>query len=250
MYDVNRSSFSQYATFTTCRKKFYWQYIQNLVPKEESKAFGIGRLFHLGVANLGNEEQALTPWYQIGQMARSFWHVAGPCEVSKLFDLGQGVNIKFIADGIEDDHLIEYKTTSDASVENATAQSISLQLRLGCHLFGLKGTKLRLVKKPQIRIKKGESEHEFDQRYLNLFRDEPQDHFLEIVIPAIGGSPIPEFLHIHSEIVRCQHANVWPMSTPMICKGKVPCSYMPLCADEITNMPLFKQKEHDDNAEE
>lgn len=240
--NMDRSSFSRYACATICRKKYYWRYVRNLVPKEESKALGIGKLFHLGVANLGTEEDKQKPWYEIGQLARSYWNVTGPCEVAKTFDLGQGLSIKYVADGIEDGYLIEYKTTSDASADNVTAQAMSLQLRLGCLLFSLKGTKLRLVKKPLIRQKKGESEHEFDQRYFNLFRDEPQNHFLEIIVPALSEGALAEFNHIHSEVIRCERANVWPMAVPMVCKGKVSCEYMPLCSDAQTNMPLFMEK--------
>ena len=34
------------STFTTCRKKFKWQYINRLVPQNENKAFLVGGLFH------------------------------------------------------------------------------------------------------------------------------------------------------------------------------------------------------------
>lgn len=247
--NMDRSSFSRYSCFTTCRRQFFWKYVQGLEPKDTPKALAIGSAFHLGAADKGTPEQRQGMWHQIGMLARQYWNVTGECEVKREFDLGP-VQIVYIADGIEDGYLIEYKTTSDASAENVTAHSLSLQLRLGCALFGLRGTKLRLIKKPQIRLKKGESEHEFDQRYLNLFKDDPQNHLLEILLPPNTDGAVREFLHIYEEMKRCETARCWPMAVPHICKGKVPCSYMPLCADEETNIALFKSKENENNADD
>lgn len=247
--ELNRSSFSQYACFTTCRKKYYWNYVENLVPKEEGKALVTGRLFHLGAAGEGTPEQQQTTWWQIGKIAKDYWGLRGKPEVSKVFDLGP-VQVKFIADGIEDEYLVEYKTTSDATPENVIAQAMSLQLRLGCALFGKKQSKLRLVKKPQIRLKKSESEHEFEQRYLDCFRLTPEQYLLEVVIPTNTDGAVNEFLYVNEEIHRCRKAMIWPMAVPYICKGKIACQYMPLCADYETNIALFKQKEKDHESEE
>lgn len=240
---LNRSSFSQYGCFVTCRKQFYWKYVRRLSSKTKSKALAIGTAFHRGVSNTGEtEEERAGMWYQIGQLARAHWNVTGPVEVDKTFYVHDGLDVQFIADGIEDGYLIEYKTTSDASAENCTAHSLSLQLRLGCALFGLRGTKLRLVKKPLIRLKKAETEEEFAQRYFNLFRDEPQNHFLEIELPANTDGAVREFIAVHQEMVQCEKSGTWPMAVPHICKGKMTCEYMPLCADEQTNIALFEER--------
>ena len=237
---LDKNSFSQYSTFMTCPKKYYWSYVRDLVPAEEYKALADGKAFAQGCDGKINDNI----WSQVGAIANSkAIKLPGyKTEQRMEYDLGDGVTLVSIADGVSDSHIVEWKLTSRATPENVQAHSLSLQLRLECIAFSKPALLLRMVKKTQIRLKKTETDIEFQKRILEVYNTEWEQHYLEVEVPIIKEGAVAEFLHTMNAINTCRNKNLWPKAAPYACCGMTNCVYLGLCADETAYLPLFREK--------
>jgi hypothetical protein len=234
-------SFSQYQTFLTCPKKYYWSYIRGLVPKTTPKAYLQGAAFHEGVAGLPGD----TLFHLIGQLARRHFQPMPNQrhEVSKTIEIDPGLQLVCIADALSDNHVIEYKTMSRPDADTINAQLLSAQLRLYAIVFGKPKVLVRIARKAEIRLKKGESDEQFNARYIQEYIDKPSEYFLELEVEVGKPGTIREMMHTVGLIRSCENAGLFPCNAPYACYGRYACSYMPLCVDEATNIMLFEEKE-------
>lgn len=241
-------SFSQLNVFMTCPKRFFWGYERRLVPAVEVEALAVGRAVHEGLSDQPGE----TVWHEVGRLARAYWpkqHME-ETEVHKEFDLAGEQKLVCIADAVTAQHVIEYKTTSRANANTYNALAISPQLRMYGLVFNKPAALLRVIVKPQIRQRQTESEETFQQRLLDLFREHPEEHFLQIEIPLPdprNSTLLDEIRMVIDTIDTCRRLGVWPTAAPYACYGLTPCPYLPLCSDPATNMPLYKIKEENSN---
>jgi hypothetical protein len=240
--NIDRFDFSKFSCFLTCPKKFYWQYVRGLVPAEEAKALVIGKQFHQGAAG----EPGDTLWHKIGRLAAAYFpKLPGEqAEVSKVVEIDPGTNFSCRADAVCDSAVIEYKTTGRADTNTYDSLSISLQTRLYAIVFEKDYALLRVVVKSKSRIKKTETEEQFEARVLQEYIDSPETHFLEITLPVIKKGAIADFVMTFKNMKACELKDVWPMSAPNACYGFTPCPYLKLCCDEQTYLPLFKEKDN------
>jgi len=239
--ELDRSSFSQYSTFMGCPKKYYWNYVRNLVPIATPSYFDTGKSFHEGAAGLDGE----TVWHKVGRMAAEYYGVIPneDHEVRTEFDMGDGITLVAIADILIPDAIGEWKLTSRANSDNVNAHSMSLQLRLNAIAFNKERAFLRMVKKTQIRQRKDENEEMFEQRIISEYRDKPEEHFLHIDVAIEKKGAVSEFLMTVANINNCMKRDVWPKAAPYACCGMTTCPYLQLCQDEATNLPLYKEKQ-------
>lgn len=237
-------SFSQYQSFLTCPKKYFWQYVRRLSPNIIPKAFDQGLAFHLGVAGKPCEPASL--FYQIGQLARHYFPAlpGQVSEVEKIIEITPWHTVKCIADSVANDYVIEYKTMSRPDADKVAAQLLSTQLRLYAIAWSKPRILVRIARKADIRLKKSETDEQFDARYLQEYIDKPQDYFLEVEASVEKQGTIRELMHAIQLIEKCVSESIWPCNAPYGChNGRYACTYMPLCRDEETNKMLYHEKE-------
>lgn len=239
--ELSKSSFSQYSTFMWCPKKYYWSYMRNLVPVTTPKTLESGVAFHEGAE--GNHGG--TVWHEVGFLAQQFYGRMPDeqREVRTEFDMGDGITLVAIADIVTPTAIGEWKLTSRATADNVNAHSLSLQLRLNAIAFNKDNVFLRMVKKSQLRQKQTESVETFEARVLNEYQTKPEEYFLHLDVNVVKKGAVAEFLSTVASINNCMKRDVWPMAAPYGCCGMTVCPYLPLCNDEVTNAPLFKEKE-------
>lgn len=238
-------SFSKAQCFLTCQKKYYWQYVKKLFPANTAPAYLWGIEFHKGAQGLPTE--TITLPYAIGLLAREYYGDAKKnVEVEKrfLYNIGD-VEIDYRADLIIDGtELVEYKTTSRPTSDNVMAQMMSNQHSIGAYVSKCSKVTLRMVKKPTIRHKQSESEQEFFNRALDIYRNEPRNNFLAVELPIVRPEEaLGEIMTINTSIGLADACKTYVKNAPYACFGLTKCPYLELCSDYSTYRQLYIEKE-------
>lgn len=236
-------SFSQYNCFLNCPKKYYWSYIQRLVSCTPQKALEWGTEFHKGAAGLSDK----TLPAKIGIRARKFFvDLPGQKNEVPISTTINGIPFQGIVDAMNDEFIIEYKTTSRANSNTCNAMELSIQTRLYAMITERPKVMLRMVKKSLLRQKMTETEEQFEERVLGEYITKPEEYFQQIELSNVQRlGTFREFAHVCNMIESCKKEDIWPMSSPYACYGNYACPYLELCSDPVGNRHLYREKENE-----
>lgn len=235
-------SFTLLNTFLTCPKKYYWKYVLGLMPKTPNENIVQGRDLHKALSDiepLPLPQQSL--YYKIGRLAKTYYKPTIAQEVSKTITIGSH-DLIVIADGLTEDAIVEYKTTSRLCPEYMDAMIISPQLRFYCYAFQKEKALLRVIKKTLIRQRQNENEAMFEQRILQEYMQNPKDYFIEVEVRPNLTNVKEEVEQIVDYIDYCTSKNFYPMASPNACYTYTQCEYIGLCSDYENNIILFEER--------
>lgn len=167
----------------------------------------------------------------------------------------RGYRFKFISDAVFEDEehnlwLVEYKTTS--RIGEAYYDRLKIDHQITGNLSYLQdiygkpfsGVIYRIMKKPTIRQKQTESELQFLERLSSVFREDPENYFIELKITRTQEE-IAEFKqHLWNALqdIRStiKHNRFYKNTTACAINS---CTYLPLCSKKEGYRELYEKKQ-------
>lgn len=258
-------SISQIKNFKTCRRSYFFRYVEQLEPIQKAEALQVGGNYHEliewlythdtldGVEEDNSKELA---------MACAYWKYIYPqlklkfTEVEFETSLRDGNILIGRVDGIaEDGCLVEHKTTSmDIGAPYEYNLMWDEQLLAYMLAYGVNRMYYTVCKKPTIRQKKNETDEEFFNRMVEWY-DEDTDSKIRVFEVERTDEEIRRFedeLHnICEEIAKsknyyrnCQWCNVWNRR----------CEYSSICLDydpkqEYIEFQKVERRKNDESEE-
>lgn len=170
------SSVSRLKLFKSCRRAYYFKYMEGLLPVEKSNALQTGTSYHAKLESLyknGNFERDFSKESAMATVYEKY--IYPKFKVDRVEDFLRteigGHTLIGICDGIASDgSIVEHKTTSQEITE---AYEYNLlwdeQILAYMTLTGARKVYYTVIRKPTIRQKKNESEEEFFNRMVEWY---------------------------------------------------------------------------------
>lgn len=269
-------SHSKINTFKMCPKQYEYRYIQKLYPLEDSNSLIFGKLFHKAIdlkspqkfldyvdtLNLPSDDRTENNITLVLAMLDAYIAKFG-YEQNIQYEVELNTNIEgeeFIGfiDAIEETEdgywLHEYKTASIIDKDYIDKLSFNDQTNRYLYIvkfcqnalknFVLKpnkpilGIKYRILKKPLIRQKKGESIMEFRNRLVEKMMEE--ESIVEVILTRTDEELQETYLDMCSEINMIKNVTRFT-KTLSACSTYGRCQYMELCSNIEGALNLYKQ---------
>ena len=249
-------SISQIKNFKTCRRSYFFRYIEELEPVQTAEALEVGSNYHDLIAGLyehGNLDFAEQDNSKVLAMAKAYEKYIFPefkvSKVEEWFEYPLDINDSLIGrvDGIaENGMLVEHKTTGSEITEQYEYNLFWDEQILAYMLaHGVRHMYYTVCRKPTIRQKQNETEEEFFDRMVEWF-DTDTDKKIRLILIERTDEEIEKFrisLQNITAIIEecddyyrnCSWCNVW---------GKR-CEYSSICLNYDHNQTYieFQHKE-------
>ena len=248
-------SISQIKQFKSCRKAYYFKYIEELEPVQKAEPLQVGSNYHSlieGLYNVGCLPPASDDYSKELAMATAYAKYIYPKlklkNVEEFFEfkLANGHSLIGRVDGIaEDGMLVEHKTTS-SEINPQYEYNLMWDEQILAYMLahGVRHMYYTVCRKPTIRQKQNESEEEFFERMVEWYDTETEKKIALILVERTD-SEIEQF-HIDlcsiTEEMKsplyyrnCQWCNVWGRR----------CEYSSICLNYNPNETYieFEKKE-------
>lgn len=182
-------SVSKVKLFKACRRAYELRYIENLVPKVKADALVIGGNYHQKLEDLYNKGDFDVEPNKESAMALAYKKYIYPqFEVAEAekdfeFDLGGGDMLVGRIDAIaKDGSIVEHKTTGATNLEEYEYSLMwDEQLLAYMLVTNARNVYYTIIRKPNIRLKKDETEEEFFERMVAWY-DEDTDQKIKLVV--------------------------------------------------------------------
>jgi len=265
-------SHSRINTFKRCPKLYEYQYIQHLQSLEDSAPLNIGKALHYGIEHSSSEkaleymnqqdyfltEKGETEIVLVLGMVDAYLLKFGTAEKIqhevefnlKLFENSEENDFHGFIDGVieEDDgyYLLEIKTASQ--VDNGYIKKLEFNDQISRYWYALEqtldkpllGVKYRIIKKPAIRQKIGESVSEFRQRLIERLQQD--DSMFEFILKRTPEQIIDCIEDTKQDITTIKQSRRFPKSLGA-CSQYGTCPFIELCCGTEDAIYLFKKKE-------
>ena len=185
-----RLSVSKIKSFKSCRRMYELRYIERLRPVQTAEALEIGKSYHKLLEALNNGTTfANNPEYADDRskemaMARAYERYIYPrfvvSEAEKWIekDLGGGNILVGQVDGIAGDgHIVEHKSYGGNDTMEQYEYNLLWDEQILAYMFltGKRKVWYTICRKPNIRLKKGETEEEFFYRMLDWYETDTDE---------------------------------------------------------------------------
>lgn len=232
---THRITFSKIKIFKNCRRRYFFEYVEQLRPIQEAAPLAIGTAFHENIANLliGKPfNRSDLP----GIMADAYdrfipWREYGVVSVEKQFEISIGFGTKLIGkiDAVcSDGTPIEHKSSKIAPNETYR-ERLFLDEQVSCYLLAQKGKNRMIydvVQKPSIRLRQGETEDEYLKRCYEWYTPERVQSFSVVRTEQELQSFKEELLYLSKEIRKTKIFYRNPQACVML-----NCPFSGICQD-------------------
>lgn len=268
---------SSIKTFLDCPRKYYLAYVLNQKPIAEKAYFREGNTVHDALANFyqnkpfevdlvdGDDKYSVRAKAMVkGYTSRYAWDEFEYYEPEQefSFDFG-GVNVRGKKDAklkrAGDLFLLDYKTTSESDLI-AYSETIDDSIQTLLYLMDsfikgepIKGVLYRLIHKSLIRQKKDEGDEDFNKRMFQVYQENPDKYFHEVVIRK-SQADIEWFMDDLLEIIEdMKRMRSYYNRNLLSCRGFMgDCEFLPLCQNKqlfetnLTTMYKKKERTHEE----
>lgn len=235
-----RLSISRIKLFKSCRRAYELKYIHGLVPVETPETLQTGSRYHERIEELYrtgsvdtsdlSKEAAMALAYQ-KYIAPKFKVAA--VEEWQMYTLKTGDTLVGRVDGIaEDGRLVEHKTTgSEITEEYEYNLQWDEQMLAYMLMTGAREIWYTVCRKPNIRLKKGETEEEFFQRMVDWY-DEDTDSKIRLLLLSRTDEEVESFRVDLESIAAEMNAvkSFYKNTNHCKCWGRR-CEYSSICLD-------------------
>lgn len=228
-----KTSISQMRLFKSCRKAWYFKYLQDLVPVATTEALETGKRYHQYLEDMENGgEQFPKDFTKEAAMACAYslyiqphFHVI--VAEQELYKDINGHTLHGFVDGLTDDgFIVEHKTTSQDISEGGEYEYNLLwdeQVLAYMSLTGLRKVYYTVCRKPTIRLKQNETEEEFYYRCREWY-DTDTDKKIRMFIVERTDDEVAQFEKDFTTVCdemqavidnperiyrNCNHCNIW-----------------------------------------
>lgn len=255
-----KASVSQIKAFKACRRSWYFKWHEKLEPVQMPDSLQTGRRYHAYLEMLENGEDLPEDLTKECAMAWAFKKYILPqikvvkAEQELEKQIGDHTLHGFL-DGIaEDGCVVEHKTTSRDISEGGEYEYGLLwdeQIIAYMSLTGARKVYYTVIKKPTIRLKKGETEEEFFHRMIDWY-DEETDQKIRVFTVERTDAEVAQFERDFEEIcAQIQEGVIYKNTCNCNAWGRR-CEYSSICLhyDPTQNYIEFAKKEDNGNETE
>ena len=234
-----RISISRAKLFKACRRAYELKYIEGVYPVKDAESLVVGKNFHQKIEELyKNGSFEIEPTKE-SAMAVAFQKYVYPylkvVETEKWLEKKLSEDtIVGIVDGITDDGAIaEYKTTSSANLDEYEYDlAWDEQILAYMYMTGENIVQYVIIRKPNIRIRKSETEEEFYERMVAWY-DEDTRNKIRIVNIMRTDEEIEQFgadiVQLISEMKSAEQNSSFYKNTSYCWKWGRRCEYAQIC---------------------
>lgn len=186
---------SRIKLFKACRRAYWLKYVEGLEPVERAEALETGANYHkrleefykTGVMPVDNSKESAMAEAYVKYIVPNFDMTVTEEWLERDGFIGR-------CDGIAaDGSLVEHKTASGSIGEDYEYDlQWDEQILMYMYLSGARGMYYTLIRKPTIRLKKGESEEEFHDRMLAWY-DEDTVNKIRVIYVTRTDAEIEQF---------------------------------------------------------
>lgn len=256
-------SSTKLSCYKQCQKKYYFRYVERLEPEVKAEALQVGSKYHSNVEsiiNTGDFEKEKGADAKINAMSEIWKMQIYPqlgfeiVQAEKFFEKQLADDVRLIGyiDGLDKNGVaIEHKTTSLAINEDYL-NKLRFNEQIPLYMIGTDKQELwyTAIKKPTIRLKKKETQEEFEERCLAWYWENAEQKTgvfkltrFEEELSETKANTIE--LAREMENRKCYHRN------PMAC-SMLSCEYAPICLnydpsqkDNLIGYKVKEKREHD-----
>jgi hypothetical protein len=239
--EKTKVSYSEIRTYKSCRRKYFFSYIEGLKPKQESDALVSGSYYHKKLEALLKDEPFDMADAKTTAMAFAFDKYIRPSlpeviQTEKFFSKPLGkygtVDVEVIGyiDGIcKDGTPIEHKSTS-FPIDEAYQDSLWFDEQIPVYMWAENVNEMwyTVCKKPNIRQTKRETEEEFAQRCIEWYDTDTEEKIAILKVCRTRediNEHMIEIMRITNEMRNQTHF----FRNPYNCNGFMSCPYRSIC---------------------
>lgn len=164
--------------FKSCRRFYELRYVEDLVPTVSAEALQTGKKYHAYIdAFFKGEPIEETPTKEYAMFVAFLTYVYPKLRLLEtekkfVYELPNG-ELVGILDGVEETCFVEHKTTSDTDLEHYEYMlDWDEQILAYMLATGFRKVKYTVIRKPNIRQKKDESDEDFYKRMLEWYQED------------------------------------------------------------------------------
>lgn len=177
-----RISVSKAKLFKACRRAYELKYIEGVYPVQNAEPLEVGKNFHKKIEELYKNGSFEVEPTKESAMAIAFQKYVYPhlkvVETEKWIEKKISDDLLFgVVDGIANDGaIVEYKTTGSTNLDEYEYDlAWDEQIIAYMYLTGKNIVHYVIIRKPNIRIKKNETEQEFFERMVAWYDEDTRD---------------------------------------------------------------------------
>ena len=258
-----RVSISRTKLFKSCRRAYELKYIEGLEPITSSVALETGKSYHSKLEDLYNKGSFDDSDRSVSSaMAKAYELYIYPQFKVKVaeewfeYKLNRKHTVIGRVDGVaENGYLVEHKTTGS----NLTDYECDLEWdeQIPCYMmaYGVNTMFYTIVKKPTIRMKKGESEEEFYHRMVEWY-SEDTDSKIKCITVYRTDEEIAEFkselIAMCNEMEKAEKSGTMYRNSAYCRRWNTLCEYAQICKHydpEETYVNYEKRSRHGDKTD-
>lgn len=245
-----KSSISRMKLFKSCRRAYYFKYIENLEPVEKSDALQTGSNYHSLLEQLYTGNKLDDDYSKERAMAEAYRKYIYPkFNVKSVEDWKQkpiaGHMLIGRVDGIADDGcLVEHKTTSAEITEEYEYNLLwDEQILAYMYLTGARKVYYTICRKPTIRQKKNESDEEFFERMVEWYDTDTDSKIRLLEIHRTDEEVkkfASEFIKVCDDMERAEEKDDLYMNTQYCNHWGRRCEYSSICLNYNPNQSYIE----------
>lgn len=257
-----KASISRIKLFKSCRKAYYFKYVQSLEPVEKSNALSIGSNYHELLEKLYNENTLIVDGNFSKEMAMAMAYKkyifpkfkVKSVEEWKEVEIGKHCLIGRV-DGIADDGcLVEHKTTSLDIGESYEYNLLwDEQILAYMYMTGARKVYYTVCKKPTIRQRSNETDEAFYERMVEWYDVDTEDKIRVMTIERTDEEVeqfVKDFQRICDDMEEAEKSDNFYKCTNNCSQWGSRCEYSSICLnfDPDQEYVEFYKKERDYDA--
>ena len=238
-------SATKISDFKACRRLYFFRYIEEILPVQESNALKDGKGYHSKIEELYNEGSFSLTGDKTDAMAKAYRKYIYPKlkikSVEDWFTKQLNDNHTLIGrlDGVaEDGIVVEHKTTSSDIDENYIHR-LNWNEQILCYMLanGITEMYYTVCKKPTLRQRKDETSEEFVQRCFDWYAVDT-DKKIALIKISRTKQELAEFekylIKLADEMQACESDMLYTNPTHCMAWG-APCPYQSICLNYDKN---------------
>lgn len=192
---MSKISISKIKLFKACRRAYWLKYVEGLEPVQRAESLETGASYHARLEQYYRDGYLETDTSKESAMAEAYVkHIAPTFKMKVSEEWLEKDGFIGRADGIaEDGRLVEHKTTSGSVGDDYEFNTQwDEQIPMYMWLSGARQMYYTVIRKPTIRLKKGETEEEFHDRCVEWY-DEDTENKIRVFMVSRTDEEIAEF---------------------------------------------------------
>lgn len=249
-------SVSRLKTFKSCRRSYYFRYVEELVPTETAEPLETGTRYHELVKKVNNgygleleemtKERAMATAYEKYVLP----NIPAVSDTEKWYEIPISEEDSLIGrlDGVASDgSIIEHKTTSqEISEEYEYGLLWDEQILAYMALTGARKVYYTVCRKPTIRQKKGEDDEAFFHRMVDWY-DEDTESKIRLLVITRTDEEVDQFLSdLKNEVREIHDAKCMYRNTLHCFRYGRRCEYAQICLNYDKNQQYVNFKKKDE----